>query len=138
MDKGDQYADLDGSSSPGSERPLLPALEHSDHDLDSRGRRSPPPGWRSPSRFRPRWWFRLSVLLNVVAAVYVAHTFFSARSEDVADVAIEASEKPVGVVNAAFTPGIEGGQCSLCAVNPALCEELGYVFRRAYSNHNRG
>lgn len=84
------------------------------------------------SRLRLRWWLRVSVLLNVAAAVFFVHQALGPLEVAlVADLAITATEfAPVSAVAPAsvaarYIPGMEGGECSLCAVNPELCKELG-------------
>ncbi|KLT44089.1 CAP64-like protein, partial [Cutaneotrichosporon oleaginosum] len=42
----------------------------------------------------------------------------------VTEVGASESQTPAAVLPP-YIPGMEGGECSLCAVNPALCEELG-------------
>lgn len=91
----------------------------------------------SASRFRLRWWLRISLFLNVAAALYFAHTYFAPlddesledaftaldRDLDLAAAPVPDAQMPVAAPR--YVPGMEGGECSLCAVNPALCEELG-------------
>ncbi|BEJ03916.1 hypothetical protein CcaverHIS641_0110910 [Cutaneotrichosporon cavernicola] len=87
---------------------------------------SPGPKMGVPSRLRRRWWLRLSVLVNFIATVIVAHNYLV--GSDVA--LVKAVLLPITPLDPlppapAYIPGMEGGECSLCAVNPALCEELG-------------
>lgn len=117
------------SSHSGSDLSDLPLLSGDDHarrphspHRDSAMKR------RTLGRFSTRSWFRFSVLLNVLAVLWLTHSHSevlqNAQKSVMASWTLVPAPKEAAEVEK-WTPGQEGGQCSLCAVNPALCEELG-------------
>lgn len=74
---------------------------------------------------RLRWWLRLSVLLNVLAVVYLVHSHYRANTPYASGGDMVLGEEHEVYAAEEYVEGMQGGQCSLCAVNPALCEELG-------------
>jgi hypothetical protein len=111
----------------GYARSASPASDTTLYEASGSPKLGPKLGLGGSSRFRLRWWLRVSVLLNVAAAVFFVHQHLSPpEAELIADISFTATEVEVPVtVPAPYIPGMEGGECSLCAVNPALCEELG-------------
>lgn len=131
-----------GSSHSGSDLSDIPLLSHHDHSRrphsphhDRAHVRDRDRGMKHRTlgmgRISTRWWFRFSVLLNILGALWLTHSHSevlqNAQKSVMASWAEEPAPQPLETETQVekWTPGMEGGQCSLCAVNPALCEELG-------------